>query len=260
MVIALDCIQKLTAYGHIKGNCLDPRQNNKLLIDTIVDTVCDCFNYDEVYGTTNTDESIQLQIMKALLTLVTSQCEVHGKSLLKVIKTCFNIYLGSKNTVNRTTAKATLQQMLSVIFNRIEVNNQEDLDNFFNVKTDKDLENERAVKLLVNDLVDQVCNQEDDKKSSNNQSISSNSSINNQNNSINTNPFIEKNTNPFLEDQADSNHILNNNNSNNLKSTNEHVEINSTTSDTNSTFDHNVNLGFSHITQKDAFLVFRSLW
>ena len=39
---------------------------------------------------------------------------------MKAIKTCYNIYLASKNLVNQTTAKATLTQMLSVIFQRLE--------------------------------------------------------------------------------------------------------------------------------------------
>lgn len=255
VITALDCIQKLTAYGHIKGNCLDPRSQGKLLIDTIVDTVCDCYNYDEVYGTTTTDEGIQLQIMKALLTLATSQCELHGKSLLKVIRTCFNIYLGSKNPVNRTTAKATLQQMLSVIFNRIEVNNQEDLDSFFNVKTDKDIESERAVKLLVNDLVDQVCSQEEQQPIGYNNSNSIINSIPIANNNRTSNHIHS--INGINELNHHSNHL--NNNSKSLA--NEQQIETSDAFHSTATFDHNVsNLGFSHITQKDAYLVFRSLW
>lgn len=68
-----------------------------------------------------TDEGVQLQILKALLTAVTSTtCEVHEGTLLKAIRTCYNIYLTSKNLVNQTTAKATLTQMVSVVFQRLE--------------------------------------------------------------------------------------------------------------------------------------------
>ena len=58
---------------------------------------------------------------QALLTAVTStSCEVHEGNLLQSVRTCYNIYLASKNLINQTTAKATLTQMISVIFQRME--------------------------------------------------------------------------------------------------------------------------------------------
>jgi len=59
---------------------------------------------------------------QALLTVVTSQhVEVHEATILKAVKTCYNIYLASRNLVNQTTARATLTQMLNVIFTRMEI-------------------------------------------------------------------------------------------------------------------------------------------
>jgi brefeldin A-inhibited guanine nucleotide-exchange protein len=61
------------------------------------------------------------QVVKALLTAVTSQhCEVHEASLLLAVRSCFHIHLITKNVVNKTTAKAALTQMLSVINQRME--------------------------------------------------------------------------------------------------------------------------------------------
>ncbi|XP_064486890.1 brefeldin A-inhibited guanine nucleotide-exchange protein 1-like isoform X2 [Ornithodoros turicata] len=115
VVTALDCIQKLIAYGHLTGLLPDPTDPSKLLIDRIVETICGCFQ-----GPT-TDDGVQLQIIKALLTVVTSQsCEVHEGSVLQAVRTCYNIYLASRNLINQTTAIATLTQMLSVIFARME--------------------------------------------------------------------------------------------------------------------------------------------
>lgn len=115
VMTALDCIQKLIAYGHLTGHLPDPTEPSKLLIDRIVETVCGCFQ-----GPT-TDDGVQLQIIKALLTVVTSQsCEVHEGSVLQPVRTCYNIYLASRNLVNQTTAIATLTQMLNVIFARME--------------------------------------------------------------------------------------------------------------------------------------------
>lgn len=57
-----------------------------------------------------------------MLTVVTSQhVEVHEATILKAVKTCYNIYLASRNLVNQTTARATLTQMLNVIFTRMEM-------------------------------------------------------------------------------------------------------------------------------------------
>jgi brefeldin A-inhibited guanine nucleotide-exchange protein len=47
---------------------------------------------------------------------------VHEASLLLSIRACFHIHLISKNLINKTTAKAALTQMLSVINQRMEIN------------------------------------------------------------------------------------------------------------------------------------------
>ncbi|KAL6120135.1 arfgef2 [Pungitius sinensis] len=112
---SLDCLQKLIAYGHITGNAPDGRTPGKRLIDRLMETVCNCFQGPQ------TDEGVQLQIIKALLTAVTSpHIEIHEGTVLLTVRTCYNIYLASRNLINQTTAKATLTQMLNVIFTRME--------------------------------------------------------------------------------------------------------------------------------------------
>lgn len=62
-----------------------------------------------------------IKVIKALLIAVTSShCEVHEASLLLAIRACFHIHLISKNQINKTTAKAALTQMLSVVNQRME--------------------------------------------------------------------------------------------------------------------------------------------
>lgn len=115
VVTALDCLQKLIAYGHLTGNVPDSTTPGKYLINRIVETICSCFSGPQ------TDEGVQLQIIKALLTVVTSQhVEIHEGTILLAVRTCYNIYLASKNLINQTTARATLTQMLNVIFSRME--------------------------------------------------------------------------------------------------------------------------------------------
>ncbi|XP_014868506.1 PREDICTED: brefeldin A-inhibited guanine nucleotide-exchange protein 2 isoform X2 [Poecilia mexicana] len=112
---SLDCLQKLIAYGHITGNAPDNKAPGKRLIDRLVETICNCFQGPQ------TDEGVQLQIIKALLTAVTSpHIEIHEGTVLLTVRTCYNIYLASRNLINQTTAKATLTQMLNVIFTRME--------------------------------------------------------------------------------------------------------------------------------------------
>ncbi|XP_064805553.1 brefeldin A-inhibited guanine nucleotide-exchange protein 1-like isoform X2 [Oncorhynchus masou masou] len=115
VITSLDCLQKLIAYGHLTGSAPDSTAPGKKLIDRIIETICGCFQGPQ------TDEGVQLQIIKALLTAVTSQhIEIHEGTVLQAVRTCYNIYLASKNLINQTTAKATLTQMLNVIFARME--------------------------------------------------------------------------------------------------------------------------------------------
>ncbi|KAG7171828.1 Brefeldin A-inhibited guanine nucleotide-exchange protein 1-like [Homarus americanus] len=115
VVSALDCVQKLIAYGHLTGNCADPNNPNKRLIDHIVETICNCFNGP------STDKDVEIQIIKALLTVITSQyVSVHEGTVLVAVRTCYNIFLASRDMNNQVTAKAALTQMINIIFTRME--------------------------------------------------------------------------------------------------------------------------------------------
>ncbi|KAJ3299337.1 Brefeldin A-inhibited guanine nucleotide-exchange protein 1 [Borealophlyctis nickersoniae] len=89
--------------------------SNPFLIDEIVHTVCTSFSSNA------SDEPVHLQVLKVLLTAVTSTaCEVHEVSLLKIIQTCFNIHQHSRSQTNKMTAKASLTQMVNLVFSRME--------------------------------------------------------------------------------------------------------------------------------------------
>ena len=51
-------LQKLIAYGQLRGQQPDPQNPDKFLIDRMIDTICGCF-----VGV-QTDEGVQLQIIK----------------------------------------------------------------------------------------------------------------------------------------------------------------------------------------------------
>ncbi|OMJ95949.1 hypothetical protein SteCoe_502 [Stentor coeruleus] len=124
--VTLYHIQKLISHGFLNGNCEDtcsysePLQtqssrHSRKMIDAIIESVCKCVQ--------ETDDNVQLQVIKTLLTTITSfNCEVHDRTLLEAFRACYHIHITSKNLVNQTTAKATLTQMMHYIFQRMENN------------------------------------------------------------------------------------------------------------------------------------------
>ncbi len=108
-------IQKLVAYGHIRYDFVSKPNDDRHFDDHLVEVVADCFAGQQ------TDEGVQLQVLKALLTIVTSpHVRVHENALLQSVRTCYNVYLASRSIINQTTAKATLNQMLNYIYSRME--------------------------------------------------------------------------------------------------------------------------------------------
>ncbi|KAL7672314.1 hypothetical protein ACOME3_007203 [Neoechinorhynchus agilis] len=147
--IGLDTIQKLVAYGHIlDSQFFEEGEDKKIVrvIDRIVQIVSDCFRGD------GTSDGVQLQIIKALLTVMTSQyVEVHDSTLLKCIRTCFNICLISRNPVNQTTAKATLTQIVNLVFMKMEQYSRASDSSLDDVSSDED-----EVKDVVKQVIDAV--------------------------------------------------------------------------------------------------------
>jgi len=105
---ALDCIQKLISHGYLRG-----ASDESDILSKLVESVCKCSEL--------ADETIELLVLKTLLSAVTSvSLRIHGDCLLQIVRTCYDVYLGSKNVVNQTTAKASLTQMLVIVFRRME--------------------------------------------------------------------------------------------------------------------------------------------
>jgi len=113
---AVDAIQKLIAHGFIRGEA-DPASSASApeakLLAKLIESVCKCHDLG--------DEAMELLVLKTMLSAVTSiSLRIHGDSLLLIVRTCYDIYLVSKNVVNQTTAKASLIQMLVIVFRRME--------------------------------------------------------------------------------------------------------------------------------------------
>ncbi|KAL5727977.1 Brefeldin A-inhibited guanine nucleotide-exchange protein 2 [Ranunculus cassubicifolius] len=109
----IDAVQKLIAHGYIRGESDPSGGNDAKLLAKLMESVCKCWDLG--------DEGVELMVLKTLLSAVTSiSLRIHGDCLLLIVRTCYDIYLGSKNVVNQTTAKASLIQMLVIVFRRME--------------------------------------------------------------------------------------------------------------------------------------------
>ncbi|XP_022757105.1 brefeldin A-inhibited guanine nucleotide-exchange protein 2-like isoform X1 [Durio zibethinus] len=110
---ALDCIQKLIAHGYLRGEADPTGGPEAQLLSKLIESICKCHDL--------CDDAVELLVLKTLLSAVTSiSLRIHGDCLLQIVRTCYDIYLGSKNVVNQTTAKASLIQMLVIVFRRME--------------------------------------------------------------------------------------------------------------------------------------------
>ena len=110
---AADCIQKLIAHGYLRGEADPSGGDEAKLLSNLIESVCKCHSLG--------DDQMELLVIKTLLSAVTSiSLRIHGDCLLQIVRTCYDIYLGSKNVVNQTTAKASLIQMLVIVFRRME--------------------------------------------------------------------------------------------------------------------------------------------
>lgn len=136
---ALDCLQKLIAYGHLTGQGADMSNPERKLSDRIMEAICATFTGQ------GTSETVLLQLIKAILAAVLSNsCVVHGGSLLLAVRTVFNIHLISKSPINQATAKGTLSQILNTVFGNME--------RFGDLKDDETVVNE-VMEYLVSNVV-----------------------------------------------------------------------------------------------------------
>lgn len=115
---ALDVVQKLISHSYLHGEADPSAGPDARLLAQLVDAVCNSLSP----GTAgSSDDALELLVLKTLLSAVTSTTlRIHGDALLHVVRTCYDLYLGSKNSVHQTTAKASLIQMLVIVFRRME--------------------------------------------------------------------------------------------------------------------------------------------
>lgn len=137
LIASLDCISKLISYSFFVEEEAHPPQktpsppssphhpgqnpvadvsqsstSQPSLVDLVAHTITSCH-------TENTPETVSLQIVKALLSLVlSSTILVHHSSLLKAVRTVYNVFLLSTDPVNQMVAQGGLTQMVHHVFTR----------------------------------------------------------------------------------------------------------------------------------------------
>lgn len=135
MAVSLDCISKLIGFDFFADEDIDlpqgpspppspnpsrrssiPDSNVSIpqpsLVDLVAHTIVSCY-------TETTPDTVCVQIVKAILNLVVSTTTVvHHSSLLKCIRTVYNIYMLSAELRTQQVAQAALSQMVDHIFNR----------------------------------------------------------------------------------------------------------------------------------------------
>ncbi|KAJ7276370.1 sec7 guanine nucleotide exchange factor [Mycena haematopus] len=142
MIASLDCISKLISHSFFvesspstshHGLPSPPASPNPLgrnstaessqanlnhppsLVDLVANTIAACHSE-------TTPEPVSLQIVKALLSLVlSSTILVHHSSLLKAVRTVYNVFLLSSDPVNQMVAQGGLTQMVHHVFTRCKV-------------------------------------------------------------------------------------------------------------------------------------------
>ena len=136
MIASLDCISKLISYSFFvedspRPNFTSPppspggpngRQSSSTqgshepsLVDIVVHTITSCH-------TESTPETVSLQIVKGLLALVLSTTIlVHQSSLLKAVRSVYNIFLLSMDPVNQMVAQGGLTQIVNHVFARCKI-------------------------------------------------------------------------------------------------------------------------------------------
>ena len=128
-LVTLKGIQRIVTNGFLVGTgpdmCvyehgpqLGTTRGPRRLIDGIIESICACVHDKE--------DSIHLELVKTLLTLVISPCQVHDRHLLEAFRACYHINITSRSLLNQSLAKAALMQMLQVVFHRMETVNPED--------------------------------------------------------------------------------------------------------------------------------------
>ncbi|KAE9606428.1 putative Sec7 domain, mon2, dimerization and cyclophilin-binding domain-containing protein [Lupinus albus] len=110
---ALECTFKLFSLGLVRAEIETCSESGGGVILNMVDAICKSAGLG--------DETIELGVLRVLLSAVRSPCIlIRADSLIQIVRTCYNIYLGGVNGTNQICAKSVLAQIITIVFTRVE--------------------------------------------------------------------------------------------------------------------------------------------
>lgn len=129
MITSLDCIQKLVSHSFLTDNDSPQQDYVSPPASPTASTINQATSLADIVTMTitsahteTTPDTVSLQIVKALLSLVLSTTLiVHHSSLLKAVRTVYNVFLLSQDSTNQMVAQGALSQMVNHIFARCKV-------------------------------------------------------------------------------------------------------------------------------------------
>lgn len=112
---ALDLIAKLVAHGFFRDESEFPT-NGPSVADIVTHIITSSYSQ-------STSPQVAVQVVKSLLAIVMSNTlNVHQSSLLKAVRTVYNVYLLSSDPTTQLVAQGSLTQMIHHIFGRVKRN------------------------------------------------------------------------------------------------------------------------------------------
>ncbi|XP_078432410.1 SEC7-like guanine nucleotide exchange family protein [Wolffia australiana] len=114
---ALECLQKLFLVGIVRGEVggRSDGEDGDDLASRVLGSVCKCGNLG--------DEAVELGMLRVFISAVRSPLvDLRGPCLVQILKSCYNVYLGSHSGVNQLCAKAIVAQILKIVYARVETN------------------------------------------------------------------------------------------------------------------------------------------
>jgi hypothetical protein len=132
---ALGCLHKLVAHAWLQGESSASGEGDGLIEDDtdvvarVIKLVVKCGEQQQLQtgtssssSSTSSNPSLQLSIIRALLTFTTAEHFVaHGDCLMSAVRTVFNMALGSTDDNIKRTACNALLQMLNTVAKRVTV-------------------------------------------------------------------------------------------------------------------------------------------
>ena len=115
--IVLKCFTELVAKGYLEGSVHRVEVEDSSRVVAVISRIL------KAVGSAHEvpDESIEQHLVRLLLYMTASRrvC-LHGEALLLVVRSCYNVFLGTRSEQNQVFAKGCLMQTVNVVFSRAE--------------------------------------------------------------------------------------------------------------------------------------------